>query len=554
MSNLLDKASIILTPTAYNNGEALCVKPSDGSGDFDFSRNSAATRVNEQGLVEDVQSLSSELVTNGNFATDSDWTKGTGWSISGGSANCDGTQTGGTSLYQSVFQQNKSYKITFSITSITAGGVGVVNSPKYTTTGTFTYYYNVTGTDSNLYVNANTDFIGSIDNVSVKEVIDNTNLPRINYDGFSFDGSGNIISDSGCGSWLFEPQSTNLITQSELFSNSSWTKSNTTIVSNVLTSPDGTINADNLKDTANNSIHRLRDGVALLANTDYTISVFAKKGTLSNLQVALLNTADSKIASRVFNLENGTLGEELTATGGTLQNSEIKDYGNGWYRCSITAQLTTTPNQAQLTLAPLSSGNTQTAKQVTYLGNGTGTVSIWGAQLEQQSYATSYIPTDGTQKTRNQDVCNNGGSVSTINSTEGVLYFEGSTLGDFATTRYVSINNGNTNNLVAIGFFNDSTIKGRIVIGGTTVYFSSGLVDQTETLKIALKYKLNDYALWVNGVEVASNISLGVFAPNTLTRVAFGRYIINDFFGKTKCLAVWKEALTDTELQELTTI
>ena len=54
MSNLLDKASIILTPTAYNNGEALCVKPSDGSGDFDFSRNSAATRVNAQGLIETI--------------------------------------------------------------------------------------------------------------------------------------------------------------------------------------------------------------------------------------------------------------------------------------------------------------------------------------------------------------------------------------------------------------------------------------------------------------------------------------------------------------------
>ena len=65
MSNLLDKASIILTPTAYNNGEALCVKPSDGSGDFDFSRNSAATRVNAQGLVENVQILSSNLVQNG---------------------------------------------------------------------------------------------------------------------------------------------------------------------------------------------------------------------------------------------------------------------------------------------------------------------------------------------------------------------------------------------------------------------------------------------------------------------------------------------------------
>ena len=67
-NNLLDKASIILTPTAYNNGKALCVKASDGSGDFDFSRNSAATRVNAQGLVENVQILSSNLVQNPSFS------------------------------------------------------------------------------------------------------------------------------------------------------------------------------------------------------------------------------------------------------------------------------------------------------------------------------------------------------------------------------------------------------------------------------------------------------------------------------------------------------
>ena len=68
MSNLLEKASIILTPTAYNDGEALCVKPTDGSGDFDFSRNSAATRVNAQGLVENVQIRSGNLVQNGDFS------------------------------------------------------------------------------------------------------------------------------------------------------------------------------------------------------------------------------------------------------------------------------------------------------------------------------------------------------------------------------------------------------------------------------------------------------------------------------------------------------
>ena len=55
MANLLDEASILLTPTAYNNGSMLAVKPENGDGDFTFSRNSAATRVNAQGLVENVQ-------------------------------------------------------------------------------------------------------------------------------------------------------------------------------------------------------------------------------------------------------------------------------------------------------------------------------------------------------------------------------------------------------------------------------------------------------------------------------------------------------------------
>ena len=67
MSNLLDKASILLTPTAYNNGSMLSLKPTDGDGDFTFVRGSAATRVNAQGLVENVQIISSELIPTETF-------------------------------------------------------------------------------------------------------------------------------------------------------------------------------------------------------------------------------------------------------------------------------------------------------------------------------------------------------------------------------------------------------------------------------------------------------------------------------------------------------
>ena len=137
MANLLDRASIVLTPTAYNNGEALCIKPDDGSGDFQFSRNSAATRVNAQGLVENVQILSSNLVQNGDFSEEgaeevsngsfsngsTDWTLGTGWSISDGKA----VAVSGTSskLTQSISGlSGKKCSVTFTLSNY--GGNGTI--------------------------------------------------------------------------------------------------------------------------------------------------------------------------------------------------------------------------------------------------------------------------------------------------------------------------------------------------------------------------------------------------------------------------------------------
>ena len=160
---------------------------------FDFSRNSSATRVNEQGLIEEVgyfgpqlvqngdfSQEGPELITNGDFATDSDWTKGTGWSISGGTANCDGTQTGNTSLTQfGAFTTlaNKSIKISFTVSNYSAGSVrfisgnGALAGAFVSANGVVTLYFNVganSGTSFNIQGNA--DFVGSIDNVSVKEV------------------------------------------------------------------------------------------------------------------------------------------------------------------------------------------------------------------------------------------------------------------------------------------------------------------------------------------------------------------------------------------------
>ena len=196
----------MLTPTAYNNGEALCIKPDDGSGDFQFSRNSAATRVNAQGLVENVQILSSnlvqngdfseegseevsngsfsqegsELVTNGDFATDTDWTKQTSWSISGGSANYDFLSDSKyirQTLLNGGFVAGKTYKINFEITSGTAymnvnsNGGGLISLNTYSV-GSYSIYVtpSISASDLLFYGRNTSGTAFSIDNVSVREV------------------------------------------------------------------------------------------------------------------------------------------------------------------------------------------------------------------------------------------------------------------------------------------------------------------------------------------------------------------------------------------------
>ena len=71
------KPKLALIPAAQGD-KFYSVLPSDGVGDFDFTRNSSATRIAPTGFIETSELFGSELVTNGDFATDSDWTKGTG--------------------------------------------------------------------------------------------------------------------------------------------------------------------------------------------------------------------------------------------------------------------------------------------------------------------------------------------------------------------------------------------------------------------------------------------------------------------------------------------
>jgi hypothetical protein len=117
--------SLAMIPSAYADSKLYSVIPNNGDGDFTFNRDSAGTRIGSNGLIQTVGFFGNNLIINGDFSTDSDWVKGTGWSIGGGVAVCNGTQTGSTTLRQDgTYTNGVKYKITYTIT-VTAGTVEV---------------------------------------------------------------------------------------------------------------------------------------------------------------------------------------------------------------------------------------------------------------------------------------------------------------------------------------------------------------------------------------------------------------------------------------------
>ena len=487
-----------------------------------MTRATLGTRVNPSGLVEDVELLGSELVTNGDFDTDSDWTK-VNSTISSGKATV--TVVGGANSYitQTLsYTSGQKYKLTATINGTSGKEIkfqdrGNNSGGLTTTNGTVT----LDGSDQNIEIywiaNSNSDgiviarsttsgdYIFTIDNVSVKEAtIDN--LPRVDY-------------TDGTSSLLVEPQRTNLVTYSEDFSDSSWINTYT-ITPNSIISPDGTLNAYKITlGTGNGSLRTLN---SVSSNTDYVFSFYAKRGTASEMKY------------RVFDFTI-PFADIIPKTSYYSQTNT-----DSWVRIEV----------------PFTTGASTTSIgcYIDSDSQGDGDFYVWGAQLEAGSYATSYIKTSGSTVTRNQETYTKTGISDLINSEEGVLFAEIAALPNDTSGRWLSLSNGTVNERLSFGFQSSNI---RLYIKNTSGliwdYTTSG-IDILNDNKIALKYKSGDYALWINGTEVStstnSNLPSGLISLQFSAGVGGGS---GNFFGKVKQLQVFKTALSDSELATLTT-
>jgi len=122
--------------------------------------------------------LGPELVTNGSFGTSTGWSLGSGWSITGGQlVGTSVTGYSGASFANTAIIPYRVYKVVFDCT-VTSGTLGFAvgasgqNIDIVNATGSYTRYIAATAASvSEFYFRANPDFTGTVDNVSVKELI-----------------------------------------------------------------------------------------------------------------------------------------------------------------------------------------------------------------------------------------------------------------------------------------------------------------------------------------------------------------------------------------------
>ena len=544
-SGLLDKANIILTPTGYKAGTMYNVAPIEQPyEDFVFSRASVASRVNSSGLVEIVgRTLGNELIPNGTFESNVD-----GWSTN--NANATFTwQSDETALFTStsfayvrlnpaLSLSSGTYKVSFDILSFegTLSNVHIglgTSGNTVTTTGSYTYYTTASGT-TEFQIRPNSGGTGSIkiDNISVKQIIDTNNIPRINYD-----------SNGENGHWLLEPTSTNLLPYSEDFSQ--WTsKINIEVTLNNTTSPEGVVNAAFINEDNDNAQHFIGTSTSFTSGQDVTVSVFAKKKQRDVLQISPSGSYLNTSGYANYDLTNGL----ITASGGGV-TAEIEALSNGWYRCIAKFTATTT---ATGTLALFLQDSTTASRGGSYDGDGSSGLYLWGAQAEVLSHPTSYIPTlTGSTETRATETANGAGSADLINSTEGVLYAEIAALND-DISQQIGVYGNSTSKQLRLEIAN-SVIRAQLFNGAYQANMSS---TQTVTNfnKIAFKWKVNDFALWINGTEVATDSSGSTFPANDLDRLNLSGQNGSSSLAqaKIKSVVVFNTALTDAELTELT--
>jgi hypothetical protein len=345
---------------------------------------------------------------------------------------------------------------------------------------------------------------------------------------------------------LIEEQRTNLILQSEDFS-TAWLVTRSSVTTNAVVAPNGTLTGDTLVANTDNNTHFIRQGnFTFTSGVTYTFSVFVKAAGYSFVAIRGDSTSGVLGAAVYFSLTDGSVTQ--SASGVTATSTAV---GNGWYRLSVTATATATESTGRPTVY-LTNVGTGSSFGVSFAGDGTSGIYIWGAQLEAGAFPTSYIPTTTAAATRNADVATMTGTnfSSWYNATEG-SFFTSSSHAAF-TQRTLSVTDGTQNNsmqqfIISNNAGMDSYVSGSFQGSGGV----SGTYAVNTLYNFVSAYKENNAVSAINGSLGTTDTSYLIPTVNRLL-IRQSRTTATTGSGHIRRIAYYPVRLSNDQLQALT--
>jgi len=523
MSNALEAASLIMVPSGYEDGTLASVKPNDGTGDFTFSRGSnlSATRVGPNGYIE--RGYENLLLQSNSFLTT--WTQVSILLPTSGQAGYDGStdawyfeKTGAFGRLQqpistsgvrtlSVYLKAKdsswvsveasgtnTSRQYFDLTNISKGSSNNIISSSIEDAGDGWRKCSITyeGTKTFVFIfiaEGNGQIAGTSGSLYIQDAMLNQGLVAYPYiETTTAPVAGGILEDmprldwaSGAPSLLLEPSRTNLLTHSEYYNG--WTQSGTTLTTNTTEtlSPEGLYNASKL--VGNGTTGVINSGIAKTGSV--VVSVYLKSVSSS--------------VNVIFKDPYGVLA------------NEVKSVTTEWQRFDFIGDNGLSFAGFWIDDIPASG------------------IYMWGAQLEQGSYPTSYIPTYGVSQTRLQDSCNVSGLAQS-----------------FPFTAYIEIDVFSTSVYNQFQFRQDAS--NHVLRLGNTIRVGTAALSNTNTLgsnKFALSVDaFGNFELFKNSTSLGTG---------TITQII--DEIRSDAAGyEVKEIILFPTALSDEECIQLTTV
>jgi hypothetical protein len=346
---------------------------------------------------------------------------------------------------------------------------------------------------------------------------------------------------------LIEEARTNNVVSSQDFTTLWFPNGSSRIISNAILSPSGNLDGSKYVEAEVNQENYIRSSARTLSAGTYTASVYVHESSERRLWLRPVHIGSTHATSSViFDPKTKTLGSPI----GFGISASATNAGGGWWRVSLTF---TTPDTRNI-----QHGIHAITSTAVYTGDGTSGLYIWGAQLEQGAFPTSYIPTQASTRTRAADIA----SITGKNFSEWYRQIGYTIFSEHITGRPSSVfprvfniststdsfrlNHYQPPQANYVGF---SAVDNNINFADIR-YFN---ITQSVKAKMATSYDFNNVVLYVNGDFVGRDIT-NPYPSQNRDRINIGSATpsgsyINSTISK---ITYYPYPLKDSNLQSLT--